>query len=915
MTAPSIANNKQEKIGQYRKISEIDLTDLYDIQVIKGDAVYAIKSFVKEISLEYRNQVFKHQHVTTDEHREEIRAVYQNIKSQYTCAPLYNGNKHSHITDWNAVTDADFDSDLLTGIKVRLGKQKDGSILCSYDIDKPSEEFRQKFEERLADYSHLNVEKTVSNGYHILFKVSEDPDIECNRRFPDKHGKIELLCDEHQGINIAPTCSFVKEYDFSISPVYGTSRVLSSDILNIPIANIDGIRNEMNSLETMRRENSKNDEVDSARLSQQNEDAMRRIYDYGTLSEIDRSIKRIYPDPEKLFQLLDIEYLNDPAKSYVRFYSLKDDDGHNLDAFLYYNNQESEVYNWAGYSVQDFHNSGKTISFVKYLAMFDAARFKKLMDEIGFSDDPIDMPIDLEYKGETVNITCGQFLSHERILEQINKVLQNSSDQKQSRIVITAPTGTGKTESFYWMAEQGKIKMILALSYTSQVLQGKAKHTIPGVIGGMCEEDKDVPTGSIAITYDKSRIVCNGTNPEEYKMVIDEAHNLVNHSEFRSEVLSSLKKHSDLCQMAIFVTATPEYLNFKNVDLLIKIELKDPVTKNATVVKYEKKSMVKLTNFIIEKHSPGTIDVVYARSIEKLGKMEAIIRSKYTEIETQSLNAKIKMDSQVYSNISQNEHMSGVGVFETGGILFTTNLIVDGVNIKDQNVGNVYLLDIASTTDLVQYPSRFRNGYQNYFIFISGNKPKYTRRNRTRQQLLQTYYKLSLKYKESYDRINLDFNRSISNILPAKSRASINLTDRYELLDDNGNILEEMILLKVQEIEAARMLWDVSFIKEYLENPAYGYNFQVIEYGKNPSSNACFTPDEIDLGLKVYQDEKDKIIDLLMVILKDSQYERNREELIKDYLNPKTCNPYAGDKKTYFRYSNPGDQRRRDAKT
>jgi len=30
---------------------------------------------------------------------------------------------------------------------------------------------------------------------------------------------------------------------------------------------------------------------------------------------------------------------------------------------------------------------------------------------------------------------------------------------------------------------------------------------------------------------------------------------------------------------------------------------------------------------------------------------------------------------------------------------------------------------------------------------------------------------------------------------------------------------------------------------------------------------------------------------------------------------PKTCNPYTGDKKTYFRYSNPGDQRSRDAKT
>ena len=30
---------------------------------------------------------------------------------------------------------------------------------------------------------------------------------------------------------------------------------------------------------------------------------------------------------------------------------------------------------------------------------------------------------------------------------------------------------------------------------------------------------------------------------------------------------------------------------------------------------------------------------------------------------------------------------------------------------------------------------------------------------------------------------------------------------------------------------------------------------------------------------------------------------------------PKTCNPYTGDKKTYLRYSNPGDQQRRDVKS
>jgi hypothetical protein len=99
--------------------------------------------------------------------------------------------------------------------------------LCVYDIDNPSQELKERFEEVIKNQSDIYAEKTVSGGYHLIFKLDENPDIDGNRRLPKEHGDLELINSENQRINIAPTSSYVKNYDFTNSPVYRTSEVLS----------------------------------------------------------------------------------------------------------------------------------------------------------------------------------------------------------------------------------------------------------------------------------------------------------------------------------------------------------------------------------------------------------------------------------------------------------------------------------------------------------------------------------------------------------------------------------------------------------------------------------------------------------------------------------------------------------------
>ena len=120
-----------------------------------------------------------------------------------------------------------------------------------------------------------------------------------------------------------------------------------------------------------------------------------------------------------------------------------------------------------------------------------------------------------------------------------------------------------------------------------------------------------------------------------------------------------------------------------------------------------------ISNVIMSQHQAGMIDVVYIRNSTILDKIKCVINSK-SDLETQLLNASVKNENQVYDNLVNHDRLSKNDVFKSGGILFTTNLFVDGVNIKDDNIGNIYLANTDSTTDLIQYPARFRNGYMNY---------------------------------------------------------------------------------------------------------------------------------------------------------------------------------------------------------
>ncbi len=886
MVAPSMATNKRGEIAQYRQISKIGLGDIHNLHVMDMDQYVGLKSLLTSLSTEYRNQAYPHQHRVGDDARDAIKAAYHALKAQgYQTAPLVNGNKHS-LLRWDNVRDTDFDVDELTGIRLRLGEQADKTYLCVYDYDKLSDEYSQQLEEYLSTMPDCYSERSVSGGFHVIFKTDSNPDVHGSRMFPKiddstaRHGYLELLYTNQQAVNIASTVSFVNKWDFPGEPVYGASHVIAGDILNLPKTPVNEVREYITGFEGNRRPKVSGTQNNTPLKSKEIELATAHVHEYAYLSDINKAIKLAFPMPDTLLNFLNVsDYIVCDDKGYIRFSSLLADDGNNPDALLYLNNDQKNKNLWSGYSVQDFHYDGNVMSFAVYLALADIDLFKKLMTKIGFDDSFEHSPIQMEYKGNTIELECDSYPDPDEVLTIIQNLQNNNPNGQQQIIVITAPTGTGKTEMFYRLAALQKLKLIIALSYTGQVIQAKAKYTIPGIMGGMCENDTQVPKGSVYCTYDKASWLLN-QNLKDYVLVIDEYHNMVNHSKFRGPALGNLKKLEEKCQTVIYMTATAEYINYKHVDLMVQIKPKNITVKHADVVKYESNKLTKMINFIIDNHKADTISVVYVRDISMLEQIQYIINKKCKSLDVQMVHSKIKDDSQVYKNVTERECLVGNGMFQSGGILLLTNLLVDGVNINDTNINCLYLLDIKSTTDLIQYPSRFRKGFEKYYIVVSGKTPEYAVFNRSRQQWANIYYNVAMKYQRAYQNIKQTFNMSAGNVLD-KEKSKINLPECYKFLDDNGNINEALIMRKVQQIEASRMSWNVDEIKKYMMDNAY--NYDVIDTNQTLKITT-FKPKDVDLELKSYKSEIEKDAARVKAILTHGKYKIQCTEMILDYI-------------------------------
>ncbi|MHB1686982.1 MAG: bifunctional DNA primase/polymerase [Ignavibacteriaceae bacterium] len=314
----------------------------------------------------------------------------------------------------------------------------------------------------------------------------------------------------------------------------------------------------------------------------------------------------------------------------------------------------------------------------------------------------------LGVKGEIVYYD--KYISDAKLKDGILAVDTMLTDQYNYTAI--SKTGSGKTTTMVTRGKALGLKIVIAaptIPLTEQIAKDHNAIAITGTtssseIGKAIDNPK---TTLICATYDSVQKLFEFTDfrTSDYILVIDEVHNLVTAQGFRASTLNTLVELSAYFTKTIYLTGTPEGVVIPNNSKVIKfqkrIEDKKPKVK---ILDYCFKGLEHLALHLIKNYQGGII-VVYIDNIENLELLKEILitRKYFKKDEISFVTAESKDEEDYQSIILKSQLKPGTK------ILLTTQVIAEGVNIKDYDVRSIYTLNSRNTIAVRQMSARFRN--------------------------------------------------------------------------------------------------------------------------------------------------------------------------------------------------------------
>ncbi len=287
---------------------------------------------------------------------------------------------------------------------------------------------------------------------------------------------------------------------------------------------------------------------------------------------------------------------------------------------------------------------------------------------------------------------------------------------------LIAFTSSGKTYALIKKIQDKKIKAVFLTPYESTARQLESVYKTKSVYGTVSVDTvRDYVRNSdlICSTFDGLRkILETQLIPEDYVLLIDEAHNLITHSGFRHRALQVIFSNLDNFKKVINITGTPEGVlnnDYKNVKFVKQNQTSHIL--NYEIIESEEKSVTACVDHIINNPPAKGKVVIFKNSISSLKIIQdALAERGISKSKVKILNSAEK-ESDVFESITKQEKIpAGVKY------VITTSVISDGVNILNQNIDAVYLLDVDNLILLRQFVARFRKGIRNIYDIIPKSK-------------------------------------------------------------------------------------------------------------------------------------------------------------------------------------------------
>ena len=310
----------------------------------------------------------------------------------------------------------------------------------------------------------------------------------------------------------------------------------------------------------------------------------------------------------------------------------------------------------------------------------------------------LDNPFSVELEKEKIEID--QWLG-----EQKNKLV--SIFKANSRIAINAPTSSGKTSFIIHYAKENKLQTVITVPKKIQAKQLAKEYQITLLEGNYSQTKvtKALQSDVVVCTYDTLHHL---SDIQHRTLIVDESHNLVGAFNYRAKTLRKVVAQMDKANKVILLSGTQNELMCKELDYhFIEVTRKKNPTINIhkinpTGTLFESTlSELSNLNYLDKIHFCFINDTAQLHDIKKTLIQNGTLSE--SEIDIISRSTIDKDECKTYSDIVKNQKISD-GV----KLVLCTCLIEEGINIKNKNIGSIYMVGVKDVDTIRQFIARFR---------------------------------------------------------------------------------------------------------------------------------------------------------------------------------------------------------------
>lgn len=783
------------------------------------------------------------------------------LRKDYPIVPFFENKKYpTNIKGWNTKKFEKSDFTNCTGIGVKTGNTGREFQIVAIDIDIYDNEYFSKLLLSYFQYKSeniLSIDKTVSGGYHIYFLTDTMCRIE-SRSYDLHIGKVEIYGDSKQ-IAIAPTKAFSKKnhigdyrsYNLSVKDIAST---ISSHIF---VKLISCFIDDFSKFIKIKKENNINNEIKNINNMRKN------IYTEKNLENILESKNLLSElvgkniDIESVMSAFNVKYIksNDRYDIYSPFSSNLD--GNKPGMVCYFNNMNL---------IHDFHENND-ISWQKLLTRYaeinELSFYDVLYDYFGIDYSKY---INLNKKNTPI------FYTKKINLDENTKLSSKLSElkdevQKNNYLNIVSKTGTGKTTAIVKLFEELKEPTIILVPYVSNVEQN-SKRFNHGSYSSSKNLNQSIKNkikyilrclkkdNIMFATYDTINII-NKINPgilSTINIVVDEYHNMINQYSFRKNILVEIYKFQTNFKRTITLSGTPYFINNKvsrchkdsfdqyeyglNDFRTIYFDSNEKINKKSlTVVNSSKYESISYAITNLDKN-PEKINILLLNNKDDLLSIKKILMDElnYEESDIAILSSgdlkyeKVGLTS-VSKDVSDDVYKSIIEkslIPSYVKLVLTTQVISDGIDILNNNIGQIHIISLQNIITIEQFFARFRNGYDNLFIY-NKEKEEMIVEGRQNLDLSKKYFKISKNatkvFSDEYEMSEMfEVGASMENLMLSNS-------------SDDGYIPNNLQFQKMKLDSMNKYIFSINdnLITFLLSSSIYPENFDInyVTYDKN----------------------------------------------------------------------------------